>query len=307
MKHEKGLTLVDLLVVIATIALLLGILMPALQRVRKQAKAVVCQSNLKQWATIFAAYTNNNDGRLPKQGWYALGIPVHWMYSMRQFCVGTEGIRCCPMATKLASAEPSANQGTGGPHIRRRSVGARSRPAYPQDQSADVRGGTFMAWGKLRFQVYDEWTPDYYGSYGLNNWLYTPDEDKSFVLGGPSRSFSANYWNTTNVNGAGNIPIFLDSWWWCSWVKDTDAPPQCDGDTSHFPCGCRNSIHRFCINRHQAFVNAAFLDNSVRTVGLKELWTLKWHRRFDRAGPWTKAGGVQPDDWPSWMRGLNEY
>jgi hypothetical protein len=24
-------------------------------------------------------------------------------------------------------------------------------------------------------------------------------------------------------------------------------------------------------------------------------------------GPWTKAGGVQPDDWPEWMRGFKDY
>ena len=35
-----------------------------------------------------------------------------------------------------------------------------------------------------------------------------------------------------------------------------------------------------------------FCDWSVRTVGLKELWTLKWHKTFNVNGPYTKAGGM---------------
>ena len=54
-------------------------------------------------------------------------------------------------------------------------------------------------------------------------------------------------------------------------------------------------------------VNAAFLDWSIRRVGLKELWTLKWHRNFKTNGVWTKQGGVLPEDWPQWMRGFKDY
>ncbi|MHC4534918.1 MAG: hypothetical protein ACYS6K_13295 [Planctomycetota bacterium] len=50
-----------------------------------------------------------------------------------------------------------------------------------------------------------------------------------------------------------------------------------------------------------------FMDWSARKIGLKELWKFKWHREYDTEGPWTKAGGVQPLDWPEWMRNFKEY
>jgi len=49
------------------------------------------------------------------------------------------------------------------------------------------------------------------------------------------------------------------------------------------------------------------VDFSSRAVGLKELWTLKWNRQFDTANIWTRAGGMQTDDWPEWMRHFKDY
>jgi prepilin-type N-terminal cleavage/methylation domain-containing protein/prepilin-type processing-associated H-X9-DG protein len=59
---KKAFTLVELLVVIATIALLMSILMPALAAARAQGEAVVCKSNIRQLILANIGYSNENDG-----------------------------------------------------------------------------------------------------------------------------------------------------------------------------------------------------------------------------------------------------
>jgi hypothetical protein len=87
------------------------------------------------------------------------------------------------------------------------------------------------------------------------------------------------------------------------WPQATSPPPDFDGqqwnDAGH--------MGRYCMDRHDGFNNCLFLDYSARKVGLKELWTLKWHKSYNTAGPWTKAGGAVASDWPDWLRSLKDY
>ncbi|MHC4120489.1 MAG: type II secretion system protein [Planctomycetota bacterium] len=65
---RKGFTLVELLVVIAIIALLMGILMPALARVRQIAFRMVCGTNLSGIGKAMLIYSNDYDDELPRSG-----------------------------------------------------------------------------------------------------------------------------------------------------------------------------------------------------------------------------------------------
>lgn len=72
---QKAFTLIELLVVIAIIAVLMGILLPALSRVRKQAKTVYCLTNLRQLGITMHAYAQSNDDLIPR----ALDHEVKWL------------------------------------------------------------------------------------------------------------------------------------------------------------------------------------------------------------------------------------
>ncbi len=76
---RNGFTLIELLVVVSIIALLVAILMPALGKARKQARAAVCLSNLKQIGLVMAMYHDDNEDYVPRDidlgAWFLLFMP----------------------------------------------------------------------------------------------------------------------------------------------------------------------------------------------------------------------------------------
>jgi len=238
---------------------------------RRRAKEMVCLSNLLKWGAIFQTYTNNNNGYFYSG---AVGTPGYWWIAdleERYQSYKQNRLWFCPMANKPMTDEYGVYT-----------------PTF----------NVFNAWGIYTQAGISNLNADgVAGSYGLNGYVLNISSG-TFEGGVP---VSAG-WRTPNVTGAANVPVFLEALRFDLWPLGTDPPAA-----SEFAAWSNNHMARCCINRHNGAINCLFMDFSARKVGLKELWTLKWHRYFDTGGPWTKAGGVRPSDWPQWMRDFKDY
>lgn len=266
-KQKHAFTLIELLVVIAIIALLMSIIVPSMGKAKEHARAVICKSNLKQWASIFEMYLNDHNNHF---------MPGHaenhdgrymWLYILWPY-YHTGDFRLCPSANRPIS---------DGGRMPLAAWDLTMHPAYPGHFSVltadDIRTG----------------------SYGINWWVN--DSDKIVNGDYPVK----DRWRTGGQKGASNIPVLSDSGFVLNRPKDTNLPPataeEFDNDMYFQIWDSNKGMSRVCHDRHKGGVNVLFMDWSVDHVGVKELWRLKWNQSFDTSVYYTI-------DWPDWMKNL---
>lgn len=248
-------TLVELLVVLATIALLLAIMLPTLGGAREEARRARCLNHVRQWAMamVVHAYDHNNWFMIEDDG----PAGTDWMARLEGYTIDNHA-RLCPTASSRARTYHSFG-------------------SY---------GGTFERWD-LTLGTGAETS---YGSYAINSWLHhLPEGAVGWREGQVAESRHFYYQHLDHIDKVNsNVPMFADAAWFNSnpfdrryphnmgWVNPT---PTWNEDNQRNPQWFFD-MGRYQMKRHHDAVNMSFLDGSARTIDLEKLWSFDWHKAF---------------------------
>jgi prepilin-type N-terminal cleavage/methylation domain-containing protein/prepilin-type processing-associated H-X9-DG protein len=278
-EKRRGFTLVELLVVIGIIAVLVGILMPALTGARAASQRIQCVSNLRQLNLAMTMYNNENKHKLIAEWtvgplWPYL-IKPYLSYGLNAPTINKEQTReqifICPSAPEKATDDSD-----------------KSPAVSPFEQHYT----THSSFGHVQ------------SAYGMNRWLYdrskkdandTPGSIDSgskywfyyYNYGGvypPKTRMPVNFLTLTSTQKFGEIPLFFD----CRW---REARPSSNTEKYYWNGEQSGDMDNVATQRHGKFVNVSFVDGSARTMKLPELWGLKWH------ATWTAPATLPPVPW----------
>jgi prepilin-type processing-associated H-X9-DG protein/prepilin-type N-terminal cleavage/methylation domain-containing protein len=236
--RRSGFTLVELLVIVAIIAILIGILLPVLVAGRRSARSTACLANLQQLSHLFQLYLNDNRDR--SIGSWEGHPDLYWWEALSPYNARVAASLRCPEA-------PDSIDGT----------------RYTQDgvEHPYVKGSVDHAWHVASYNAAEpQWTirGDWRGSYGLNSAVYrtaTAEQQIKF----PPRQ-------------AGRMPLIADCTQFTSKIGNPKNGPK---TLEEFKLG-KGDASDFCIDRHRGAVNVVFLDGHAQHVSLPDLWKLKW-------------------------------
>ncbi len=266
MRSRRGFTLIELLVVISIIAILMGVLMPSLSKVREQARFMSCRSNLRNYAVIQRMYSEDNNGDFPRS--------FNWLYNNAPGSGGGTGcsyhdpsksltlhpeyaglcwpylkdfpkIHVCPtFRVVLKTMSCSMCNGATIPV---------DKPNFSYTMNSYLNGDAF---GSVPSQ-YRSGIGDTDANKGLRKEMMVKRPALTFYFG------EENTWRTTGINAAG--------------INDTNLRPLPNHSTDSF-----GTFHKIAMsNRDHGISNASFVDGHVQEVDpwandASECWQYTW-------------------------------
>jgi len=243
---KPAFTLIELLVVVAIIAVLVSILLPALQSSRAAARTVYCGANLRQTGMAIGYYLDMFNDTLPNCD--LNGYIYHWSFKLIQAGLVDSAIGTVYNGWGLSSGDPT-------------SLFKGIRPAVPGEASTIFHCPSIGA-GEVSLG----WYVNAYGTpHGVMGAFYYPYPPFSRLSMFTDLANTVSAYDSTNLAvGSGSNLGTVGAIWGAVFYEDS-----------------KGSLNEFFSTRHSGGSNCLFLDGHVRVVQLKETTRAMFPPRHD--------------------------